>query len=115
MLHELGRIRKVLFKRRVCAKLPQQSMAKQFYQGRDSGLEESNTVQLKNLSSEKTKSMNLAKRIIKHKLASYVSAIANHSGGRIYYGIDDHGIVLGESLCGEDEIEQIKTKVRNAI
>jgi hypothetical protein len=103
-----------ILKRRV-AEIPPQTVREQFDQGRDSGLRESKSVQLKNLSAEKTKSMNLARRIIKQKLTKYVSGFANLSGGHIFYGINDYGIVVGESLGDEKEVEQIKTKVRNAI
>ncbi len=114
ILHEPDRIREILFERRF-VEIPQQTVQQQFYQGCDSGLGESNSVQLKNLNADKTKSMNLAGRIIKHKLTSYVSGFANRSGGQIFYGIDDHGIVVGELLRDEKEVEQIKTKVGNAI
>ena len=114
MLRETDRIREILFERRV-VELPQPTPRKKFYLGCDSGLEESNSIQLKNLNPEKTKSINLGGRMVKHKLTSYVSGFANHSGGQIFYGINDHGIVVGESLRDQHEIAQIEEKVGNAI
>ncbi len=113
MLREPDRIREILFERSV-PEFPQQTVPEQFNQGCDSGLKESHSIQLKNLTPGEGKSMSLADRIIKNKLTSYVSGFANHSGGQIFYGIDDKGIVFARSL-DEKNVEQIKTKVRNAI
>ena len=62
------------------------------------GIRESKTVQFKCLKSEKSKHNDLASRIIRNKFTSYVSAFANHIGGRIYIGIDENGLVVGETI-----------------
>ena len=68
--------------------------------------EDTNT-QWKSLKSEPSKNVTLADRITgkSNKLSCYISAFANHSGGHIYYGINDDGIVEGEIMTDKDQIE----------
>ena len=68
--------------------------------------QESKTVQFKLLKAEKPKG--LAERIIDHHLTHYVSAFANHKGGRIYYGVDDDGVVKGTVISEKDKQEITK-------
>ncbi len=65
-------------------------------------IKESKTVQFKCLKSEKSKYNDLGSRIINNKFTSYVSAFANHIGGRIYVGIDKTGRVVGETITKAD-------------
>ena len=86
----------------------------EFIKGRESGLQESQTVQFKNLKTEKTKRSAFSTRVIQNKFTHYVSAFANHRGGRIYYGINDQGVVEGEEI-GEEEKVSVKEKIKNNI
>lgn len=67
------------------------------------GIKESKTVQFKNLKTEKSKCNDLGSRIVHNKLTHYVSAFANHCGGRLYCGIRNDGIVEGEMVQEEDK------------
>ena len=90
------------------------SCKEDFFKGQYVGFEEDVDVQFKSLKAGATKCVTLADRVVNksNKLASYVSAFANHKGGHVYYGINDNGIVEGEEVSNKDEI--IK-KVNNAI
>ena len=64
-------------------------------------------IQWKSLKSESSKTVNLADRISgkSNKLPCYISAFANHSGGHIYYGINDDGVVEGEIVTDKHQTE----------
>ena len=96
--------------------MERQSHIHHFVKGQDSKLRESKCVTLKNLKVSPSKCITLADRMTgkSNKFASYVSAFANHSGGRIYYGINDNGIVEGKEITEKDKNEVIK-KVTNTI
>ena len=83
-----------------------------------SGLQESQTVQLKNLSTRvtqtKTETITFADRVINNKFTHYVSAFANHRGGRIYYGIKDDGVVAGAKLSDEEK-NGVENRIKNEI
>ena len=65
------------------------------------------TIQWKSLKSESSKKVNLPDRITgkSNKLPCYISAFANHSGGHIYYGINDDGIVEGEIVTEKHQTD----------
>lgn len=93
------------------------SHQKQFVKGKKSGLVEDVDVQLKNLKASSSKCVTLADRITgkSNKFTSYVSAFANYRGGHIYYGINDAGIVEGETITKKEQEEVLKkvTKIIN--
>ena len=81
------------------------------------GIRESKTVQLKHLEAQATKRTTLADRTIGkgNKFTCYISAFANYSGGHIYYGITDDGLVIGELIENEEDKKEITKKVEKAI
>ena len=79
-----------------------------FVQGRPIGFMESKTARFKLLKAEKSKGKELGDRIISHDLTHYVSAFANYHGGRIYYGVDDDGIVRGTEITEKDKQDLTK-------
>jgi tetratricopeptide (TPR) repeat protein len=93
------------------------SHCKIFVQDTNSDLQESKIVQLKHLKAGPSKRTTLADRMTGkgNKFGCYVSAFANHCGGHIYYGIRDDGVVEGELIANEEDINKIINKVRNAI
>ena len=90
------------------------SHRKEFFYGQDCDLGENDVIQFKHLKSDSSKRVTLADRMVgkSNKFNCYVSAFANHRGGHIYYGIDDHGVVRGEEIV---EISKIEKKVEEAI
>ncbi len=86
----------------------------EFIKGREIGLQESQTVQFKNLKTEKTNGSRFSTRVIRNKFTHYVSAFANHRGGRIYYGINDQGVVEGEKIDEEEKV-RVKKKIEKSI
>ena len=88
-----------------------------FVKGEICGLKmESKICQFKNLKAEQSKRITLADRITGkgNKFSCCVSAFANHSGGHIYYGITDGGVVEGEFIPDKEKRE-ITKKVRKII
>ena len=77
-------------------------------------IRESKMVQFKCLKSEESEHNDLATRIISNKFTSYVSAFANHIGGRIYIGIEDTGRVVGQTI-GEDKQKVLEMKLEGHI
>ena len=73
-------------------------------------IKECKIVQFKHLKSEKSEHNDLAARIISNKFTSYVSAFANHIGGRIYIGIEDTGRIVGQTI-GEKEQKLLGTRL----
>lgn len=72
-------------------------------------------MQFKYLKTAKTEHNNFVKRMINNKFTNYVSGFANASGGHIFYGIKDDGIVEGESFSDEKDVGRITTKVKRLI
>ena len=93
-----------------------ESHKKAFLKGKKCDLSEAKTVQLKNLKAGTSNCRTLADRMTcqSNKLTYYVSSFANYNGGHIYYGIDDDGVVVGESIPDELELE-ITKKVEKSI
>ena len=89
-----------------------------------SGLKESDTVQLKNLTTKVTTNVTtkvttevtttFADRVIENKFTRYVSAFANHRGGQIYYGIKDDGVVAGEKISDEEKV-RVENRIKDEI
>ena len=79
--------------------------------------QEFDSIQYKQLKSEKSKCVSLADRMTNksNKLERYISAFANKNGGRIFYGINDDGVVQGEVIGGKDQEEEIIRKVTKTI
>ena len=77
---------------------------------------ENKMCELKHLKAGPSKRTTLADRMTgkSNKFSCYVSAFANRSGGHIYYGIRDDGVVEGELIPNADNIE-ITNKVEKAI
>jgi predicted HTH transcriptional regulator len=91
------------------------SHVKEFTLGTAVDFRESKTVQFKQLFAKRTNNTSLVQRLIKQgKLPSYVSAFANHSGGYIYIGVRDDGIVQGEKITPQDQTE-LKKEISKAI
>ena len=86
------------------------SHLKHFVRGEFGNLRESKKVCLKNLKATPSKCVTLADRITgkSNKLVCYISAFANHSGGHIYYGIKEDGVVEGQKATEKDKEEIIK-------
>ena len=78
---------------------------------------ESKNCQLKNLKASPSKRITLADRMTGkgNKFSSYVSAFANYSGGHMYFGIKDDGVVEGEFIPNEEDKNKITKKVEKAI
>ena len=71
---------------------------------------ESNRVQFKLIKQEKETLNELLKGIDNH-LKDYISAFANDSGGKVYFGIDDAGKVIGQLVQGEDQKIEVQAMV----
>ena len=88
-----------------------------FRKDENCGLHEGKTIQFKNVkagSSKPAKRTTLAGRMTKsNKFSCYVSAFANHSGGHLYYGIKDNGIV--EGVIPDESITEVTRKVEKAM
>ena len=110
-------VREILFERRV-VEIREQKVPEHFYLNRDCGFRESINMQFKQLKTEKTKNKNFASRIIDNKFKDYVSGFANGSGGQIFYGINDSGVVVGEKFHEsgvKKEKQQITKEIEKAI
>lgn len=94
----------------------EEEIPKVFVLDSNCGFPESKEVQLKQLKAESSKlgkgTTELGDRILNNKCTNYVSAFANHLGGRIYCGITNDGVVKGEKVKNKDAII---TKVDKAI
>ena len=93
------------------------SHCKKFVKDRNCGFQDNKSVQLKHLKAGPSKRTRLADRMTGkgNKFSCYVSAFANYSGGHMYYGIRDDGVVEGELISNEEDIIEITKKVRKAI
>ena len=111
------KVKEILNRRVVEEPVECESRMKLFYKEKGCGLSETKTVQLKNVKAEKSKRTTLADRMFckGNKFSCYVSAFANFKGGHIYYGIDDDGVVVGESIPDELESRKITTRIENTI
>ena len=87
-----------------------------FVLNRQVPFEEFDSIQFKQLKSEKSKCVSLADRMTNksNKLERYISAFANNNGGRVFYGISDDGVVQGETI-GKKDREEIIRKVTKTI
>jgi hypothetical protein len=92
------------------------SKMNEFIFGKSVLLTESDSVQFKHLSNEKSTKITIAGRIINesNKLNKTISAFANQSGGQVLYGISNDGIVHGQKLEEKDKSE-IEAKVTKEI
>ena len=68
---------------------------------------ESNTVQFKQGGDTLAKLLTCIERHLKN----YVSAFANGNGGKVYFGIDNNGMVTGQVFRGEEQKMQVKKLV----
>lgn len=89
---------------------PIRSHCKDFVLGKDVGFVESKNNQQKCIKVMPSKQVTVAMRMCgkSNKLARYISAFANHSGGHVYYGIEKNGIVSGERLTNKNKDEIVK-------
>ena len=89
----------------------------QFHKDKNSAIQESKKVQLKNVKADPSKRTTLADRMTGkgNKFSCYVSAFANYNGGHIYYGIRDDGVVEGELIPNENDKNEIIKKVEKVI
>jgi hypothetical protein len=94
------------------------SHSKIFVKNKNCSIQESKKVQLKNLKANPSKHSTLADRMVAkgNKFSCYVSAFANHSGGHIYYGIEDTDrVVKGERIPCEQNMGEIIKRVEKTI
>ena len=93
------------------------SHCKKFVKDRNCSFQDNKSVQLKHLKAGPSKRTTLADRMTGkgNKFSCYVSAFANYRGGNIYYGIRDDGVVEGELISNEEDIDEITKKVRKTI
>ncbi|CAB4041957.1 schlafen family member 13-like, partial [Paramuricea clavata] len=80
----------------------------EFHYEKNVSFHESDTVQFKFIIKD------LLKGIDSH-LPNYVSAFANHRGGKVYFGIHDDGTVKGQLVEGEDEKREVKDIVEKVM
>ena len=88
-----------------------------FRKGEGCGFHENKMCELKHLKAVASKRTTLADRMTGkgNKFSCYVSAFANYSGGHIYYGIRDDGVVEGEFISNGEDISEITKKVEKVI
>ena len=93
------------------------SHQKKFLKGKKCGWPESKTSQRKHLKAKPSKRTTLADRMTGkgNKFSCYVSGFANYSGGNMYFGITDDGVVEGEFIPNEEDKNEITKKVEKAI
>ena len=93
------------------------SHCKKFVKDRNCSFQDNKSVQLKNLKASSSKRTTLADRMTGkgNKFSCYVSAFANYSGGHIYYGIKDDGVVEGELIPNEQHKNEITKKVEKVV
>ena len=72
---------------------------------------ESNTVQFKQGGGALDKLL----RGIENHLQDYVSAFANGNGGKVYFGVNDSGKVIGQVVRGEEQKMQVKNRVKKVM
>ena len=94
---EQDALRRMLFERRTAEDFTHK-MPERFFSGCECGFRESKTIQFKLLKTEKTRNTDFADRVINNKFTEIISGFANATGGYIFYGINDNGIVEGELL-----------------
>ena len=88
-----------------------------FCKGKNCGLHENKLCEFKNLKAKQSNRTSLADRMTGkgNKFSCYVSAFANYSGGHIYFGIDDDGVVGGEFIPNEKDKGKITKQVEKFI
>ena len=112
------KVKEILSRRVVEEPVQCESHIKLFSKGKECGLSETKTIQLKNVKADTSKRTTLADRMTGkgNKFSCYASAFANFKGGHIYYGIDDDGVVTGEFIDpNEVEKDEITKKVEKSI
>ena len=117
-LEPLENIRKNIIYRTVIVEPVQLgSHRRTFCKGKNCGLHENKLCEFKNLKAKQSNCTSLADRMTGkgNKLSCYVSAFANYSGGHIYYGVEDDGVVEGELIPNEKDKEEIIKKVAKVI
>ena len=89
---------------------------KVFMMHKHCGFPENKVTEFKCVSASPSQEKTQADRITgkENRFICYVSAFANNTGGHVYYGIEDDGIVKGQQIADEDEKEEIIRKVGNA-
>ena len=107
-------VRDIISRKKVEEPVRLYSHCRQFFKGKHCGLHENSTCQLKNVKAEQSKCTTIGDRLTckSNKLSCYISAFANHSGGHVYFGINDNGFVEGEEISDEGSIV---TKVEKAV
>jgi tetratricopeptide (TPR) repeat protein len=86
-----------------------------FVKGEEIKLDETYSVQFKQLEDTSTKSTTLADRVVGNKLIEYVSAFANFGGGALYVGVDDKQHIIHGEVVSSNGRESIVRKVTNKI
>ena len=87
-----------------------------FVKGEHVSFDESSTIQFKYLKDTQAEKVTFADRAVgkSNKFPNYVSAFANFRGGHIYFGIEDDGKIVGETL-DQTEKEHVIKNIRKAI
>ena len=117
-LEPLENIRKnIIYRTLIVEPVQLGSHRRTFCKGKNCGLHENKLCEFKNLKAEQSNCTSLADRMTGkgNKLSCYVSAFANYSGGHIYYGVEDDGIIEGELIPNKKEKEEIIKKVAKVI
>ena len=84
----------------------------EFHYEKNVSFDESDTVQFKFMGNATLE--DLLKGINNH-LPNYVSAFANHRGGKVYFGIRNDGTVKGQFVEGENEKREVKEMVEKVM
>ena len=117
-LEPLEKVYKDIINRKIVAEHVQRgSHCQIFHKGGNCSFHECKMIEFKNLKANSSKRTKLADRMTGkgNKFSCYVSAFANHSGGHMYYGINDNGVVEGECIRNEKEKNEITKKVEKGI
>ncbi len=117
-LEPLEKVYKDIINRKIVAEHVQRgSHCQIFHKGGNCSFHECKMIEFKNLKANSAKRTKLADRMTGkgNKFSCYVSAFANHSGGHMYYGIDDDGLVEGEWIPNEGDKNEITKKVEKTI
>ena len=107
----------ILKRQHVPQPVPIRSHQKEFIIDIQCGFTENKNTEFKYLTASPSTRITLADRMTgkANKFSCYVSAFANYSGGHIYYGITDEGIVKGEFIPNEKDKGEIIKKVEKVI
>ena len=111
-------VKKVILDRKPVTKAAQRGTHfNRFLKGNNCGFQDCKMIQFKHLKATPSKRTTLADRMTGkgNKFSCHVSAFANYSGGHIYYGITDEGVVKGEFIPNDKDKVEIIKKVEKAI